>query len=128
MLKRPVDDGDGQHILPVTVKLSLAAHDPRPAKPTVRQTSSTANDTQASKCFVPAKDRKELRRVAMGQEAAQQKAKPLGPPAKVYVRNDVRVGDMVMVKGRIDEWRRGSDWVRQVAVEPGAGGSISQSC
>lgn len=128
MLKRPVDDGDGQRILPVTIKLSLAAHHPPPARPTVRQTSSTAHDSQASKCFVPAKDRKELRRIAMGQEAAQQKAKPLGPPAKVYVRNDVRVGDIVMVKGRIDEWRRGSDWVRQVAVEPGAGGSISQSC
>ena len=42
------------------------------------------------------------------------------------------MGDTVRVVGRIDEWQRRkasgqTEWVRQVIVEEGAGGSIGKS-
>lgn len=122
-----VDDGDGQHILQVTIKLSLAARDPTPkptSTPTDKAPPGRSKESQSSTCFVPARERA-LRKVALEKEHAQQSSRPLGPPLPVYLKHDIRVGDTVRVRGRIDEWFRGKEYIRQVAVEPGAGGSIS---
>ena len=109
-----MDDGDGQHILCANIRLSLVDTAPfaKPAKPA---------NAESSDYFPSAKERKAMRKFAM-EEASKSKAKIA---TKVYERHDVRVGDVVRVKGRIDEWRRGTEWVRQLAVEAGSGGFIS---
>lgn len=43
---------------------------------------------------------------------------------KEYIRKDIRVGDTIRVRGRIDEYRRGDGWCRVVVVEPGNGGVV----
>lgn len=50
----------------------------------------------------------------------------------MYVSKDIRVGDTVRVVGRINEWprqRQGGqkEWVREVVVDEGSGGSIGKS-
>lgn len=127
-----VDDGDGKHVLSVSVRLSpstLAIQGPI--------TSSTAHDNgrtideedhsiaTSSSNFKSAKERKAQRKVASLQDPKGKK--PSLPPVKVYERHDIRVGDVVRVRGRIDEWMRGKEWIRQVAVEPQSGGSIRMS-
>lgn len=117
--------------MPVTVRLSLV----EPSAPVSSTTSAPAltNTTPNSSTytrhpgpthFSSAKERKAQRRAAALAES-KDKGKGRAAPVKVYERNDVRVGDVVRVKGKVDEWMRGKEWVRQVAVDPGAGGSIS---
>lgn len=60
------------------------------------------------------------------EEARTAKFRPVG-----YEHLDIRVGDTVRVVGRIEEWRRGKadgsgEWVRQVVVADGSGGSIGE--
>lgn len=111
-----MDDGDGLHVLPVTVRLPLFTV---PSKPTPNPTPGG----KSSAHFLTARERKAERR----------KAPPPPPPLmKVYARDDVRVGDTIRVIGRVDEWQRRKvggevEWVRQVVVEEGAGGSIGTS-
>ena len=81
----------------------------------------------SSSHFLSARERKAAKRKALAETI------PAGPrdPIKVYARKDVRVGDTVRVIGRVDEWMRRktggeAEWVRQVIVEEGAGGSVGR--
>lgn len=138
-----VDDGDGKHVLPVTVRLPLVAISPSQGSiPTSasasRQTQSqarTETQTQGTQHFISAKERKAARKAAVLEQAhaesqaqarVQAKASSKGKE-KEYVRDDVRVGDTVRIRGRIDEYRRGVEWVRVVVVEVGSGGSVGMS-
>jgi hypothetical protein len=140
-----VDDGDGIHILPVTVRLPLV--NVNPASSTTTQapsqtqalTQTRTQTTTTTRHFIPAKERKALRKIAFlesqlasqsqSQSQAQTQKNPLlKKKEKEYQRNDIRVGDTVRIKGRIEEFRRGNgEWVRQVVVEPGSGGFIGTS-
>jgi len=111
-----VDDGDGLHVLPVNVRLPLVTIPSKVVLPPTRETDVSSH-------FLSARERKAARRKA---------PVPPPPPVKAYARKDVRVGDTVRVIGRVDEWQRrkatgAMEWVRQVIVEEGAGGSISES-
>jgi len=138
-----VDDGDGKHVLPITVRLPLVNIAPpiptsvsQPSTQTQLQSQSQRHSQTQSTHFVPAKERKAARKAAVLESQLQsqiqarsnEKEKMDGKvKEKGYVRNDVRVGDTVRVKGRIDEYRRGMEWVRVVVVELGNGGSIGMS-
>lgn len=131
-----VDDGDGKHVLPITVRLPLVTITPSilPPAPTPRQPQSQSQvGTQSQGThFIPAKERKALRKLAVleSQAQAELKGKSKGKEKereKGYRRNDIRVGDTLKVRGRIDEYRRGGEWVRVVVVEPGSGGSVGES-
>jgi len=79
---------------------------------------------------MPAKERKALRKLAVLESQAVSTGKSKEKEkenVKGYVRNDVRVGDTLRVRGRIDEYRRGGEWIRVVVVEPGSGGSVGMS-
>jgi len=83
---------------------------------------------------MPAKERKALRKLAVLESQAQSQAVSKGKikekekeNVKGYMRNDIRVGDTLRVKGRIDEYRRGGEWIRVVVVEPGSGGFVGMS-
>ena len=133
-----MDDGDGKHVLPITVRLPLVTITPSilPPTPTPRQPQSQSQvGTQSQGThFIPAKERKALRKLAVlesqaqSQAQAELKGKSKGKETeKGYRRNDIRVGDTLKVRGRIDEYRRGGEWVRVVVVEPGSGGSVGMS-
>lgn len=117
--------------MPVSVRLSLVTPNKSGSAnyaPTSAQTQTTdiqdrtSSIVKPSSNFTSAKDRKALRKLAEPQDT---KGKgPAAPPAKVYERHDIQAGDVVRVKGRVDEWMRGKEWIRQVAVEPASGGSI----
>ena len=111
-----MDDGDGLHVLPVTMRLPLITIPSKAPNP-------TKFDHGPPQHFVAARQREALRRKAPA---------PPPPPLKVYERKDVRVGDTVRVIGRVDDWQRRKstgalEWIRQVIVEAGAGGSIGAS-
>jgi hypothetical protein len=133
-----VDDGDGKHVLPVTVRLPLVSITPSTLPPTstpnARQTQSETGTQNQGTHFIPAKERKALRKLAVLESQAQSQAqaelkrKSKGKDTeKGYRRNDIRVGDTLKVRGRIDEYRRGGEWVRVVVVEPGSGGFVGMS-
>jgi hypothetical protein len=135
-----VDDGDGKHVLPVTVRLPLVTITPSSPTPTLtptpRQTLKQNGSQNQGTHFIPAKERKALRKLAALESQAQShiqaelKGKSKGKEmekGKEYRRNDIRVGDTLKVKGRIDEYRRGGEWVRVVVVEPGSGGFVGMS-
>jgi len=110
-----VDDGDGLHVLPVTVRLPFIT--------VVHKVTTTTVESKTPSNFLSAREFKAVRRKA---------DPPPQPPTKAYARKDVRVGDTVRVIGRVDEWQRRkaggeAEWVRQVVVEEGAGGSVGQS-
>lgn len=131
-----MDDGDGVHILPVTIRLPLVNVNVNPASTsTVTLHSAQSQKTQERTHFTSSKERKALRKAAFlesqshphPQAEAEAQKNPLvvKKKEKEYARNDIRVGDTVKVKGRIEEFRRGNgEWVRQVVVEPGSGGFI----
>jgi hypothetical protein len=133
-----VDDGDGKHVLPVTVRLPLVTITPSTLTPTPtptpRQTLNQNGSQNEGTHFIPAKERKALRKLAVlesqaqSQAQAELKGKSKGKDTeKGYRRNEVRVGDTLKVRGRIDEYRRGGEWVRVVVVEPGSGGFVGMS-
>jgi hypothetical protein len=138
-----VDDGDGIHILPVTVRLPLVNVNPAstttPTTQSLGQTQAQAHtqtQTPTQRHFIPAKERKTLRKIAFlesqlasqVQSGSQKNPMVVKKKEKEYQRNDIRVGDTVRIKGRIEEYRRGNgEWVRQVVVEPGSGGFIGMS-
>ena len=138
-----VDDGDGKHVLPITVRLPLVNIAPpiptsvsQPSTQTQLQSQSQRHSQTQSTHFIPAKERKAARKAAVlesqlqsqSQSQSNEKEKMDGKvKEKGYVRNDVRVGDTVRVRGRIDEYRRGTEWVRVVVVELGTGGSVGMS-
>lgn len=112
-----VDDGDGTHVMPVTIRLSLVAVPLLSLLP-------SKGDIPARSTFLSAKQRKAERRIAEAQ------VKPR-IPVKAYARKDVRVGDVVRVVGKLDEWQRRKaggevEWVRQVVVEEGSGGRVGK--
>ncbi|KAK8870070.1 hypothetical protein IAR55_000640 [Kwoniella newhampshirensis] len=119
-----LDDGDGEHVLPVLIRLSLvklSTRNPVEAKPT---------DRVPSAAFASAATRNAAKRKAIDECDSNGYPVPVKrAPLKVYDRKDVRVGDTVRIVGKIDEWQRRKasgevEWVRQVVVEEGAGGSI----
>ena len=135
-----MDDGDGKHVLPITVKLPLVTITAKtlPSTTVSRQAQSqsrtqTGTESQGTH-FMPAKERKALRKLAVLESQAQSQAVSKGKikekekeNVKGYMRNDIRVGDTLRVKGRIDEYRRGGEWIRVVVVEPGSGGFVGMS-
>jgi len=131
-----VDDGDGKHVLPITVKLPLVTITPTVPSTTVARQAQSQSRTQTGTesqgtHFMPAKERKALRKLAVLESQAVLKGKSKEKEkenVKGYMRNDIRVGDTLRVRGRIDEYRRGGEWVRVVVVEPGSGGSVGMSC
>jgi len=111
------DDGDGQHVLQVTVYLPLHV----PAVPAVEGITSRAGET-----FLSAKERKEQRKIAT-EAASAKKAEE-----KFYLRKDVVVGDTVRIVGRVNEFPRRRaggvlEWFREVVVDEGSGGSLGES-
>ena len=133
-----MDDGDGKHVLPITVRLPLVNMTPPPPTPTPRQTQIQTQDQSQGKAthFIPAKERKALRKLAFLESQSQAQSQDLSKgkgkgketeKVKGYMRNDVRVGDTCKVRGRVDEYRRGGEWVRVVVVELGSGGSVGMS-
>ncbi|ORY23699.1 hypothetical protein BCR39DRAFT_345336 [Naematelia encephala] len=116
-----LDDGDGQAVLPITVRLSQA-------KSVMQSSSLSPTKAPTATHFSTAQERKKQRKAAAVAQSELKTAKTqaLG---KVYERKDVRVGDTVRVVGKVDEWMRrkavgSGEWVRQVVVEEGTGGSI----
>lgn len=91
-----VDDGDGEAVLSVVVKLAEV------------------------KVIVPKEEKKE-RRMTFRSARERNLARPPPPAAKVYVRPDIRVGDTVRVAGAVDEWMRRDGAVRQVVVDEASG-------
>lgn len=111
------DDGDGQHVLQVTVYLPLHT----PAVPAVEGITSRAGET-----FFSAKERKEQRKIA-AEAASAKKAEQ-----KFYLRKDVIVGDTVRIVGRVNEFPRRRaggvlEWFREIVVDEGSGGSLGES-
>ncbi|EIW70273.1 hypothetical protein TREMEDRAFT_62034 [Tremella mesenterica DSM 1558] len=94
-----------------------------------------ASTTQLSSCtnetvhFPSAKERKALRRAQTLENTTKMNLSQR-PPVKMYEKKDIRVGDVVRVVGKVDEWQRrrngAGEWVRQVVVEDGGGGSITR--
>lgn len=133
-----VDDGDGMHVLPITIKLSpvtvsqsttaaasKAQTDPRPSR---RDTFPSKEERLARKT---AKAVEEVAHKEARGEASTSAKDGLGSKTKTYVRKDIRVGDTVRVIGRIDEYARKKasgelEWVRTLWVEEGSGGSIGE--
>ena len=131
-----MDDGDGVHILPVTIRLPLVNVNVNHASTsTISHHSAQSQKTQERTHFTSSKERRALRNAAFlesqlhphPQAEAEAQKNPLvvKKKEKEYARNDIRVGDTARVRGRIEEFRRGNgEWVRQVVVEPGSGGCI----
>jgi len=127
-----VDDGDGAHILPVTIRLPLVNVNVNHASTsTISHHSAQSQKTQERTHFTSSKERKALRKAAFlesqhhPQMEAQKNPLVVRKKEKEYARNDIQVGDTARVRGRIEEFRRGNgEWVRQVVVEPGSGGCI----
>lgn len=140
-----MDDGDGAHILPVTIRLPLVDVNVNPASTSIITPNSAQSryqsqvqtqketHTQGRTHFTSSKERRALRKAAFlesqlhprAEPEAQKKPLVVKKKEKEYARNDIRVGDTARVKGRIEEFRRGNgEWVRQVVVEPGSGGCI----
>nr|XP_031858589.1 uncharacterized protein CI109_005969 [Kwoniella shandongensis]KAA5525661.1 hypothetical protein CI109_005969 [Kwoniella shandongensis] len=120
-----LDDGDGEHVLLVLIRLSVV-------KTFKYSTSSKPLPVQVpSAAFVSAANRNASKRKAIEECDSNGYPIPIKrAPIKVYDRKDVRVGDTVRIVGKIDEWQRRKasgevEWVRQVVVEEGAGGSIA---
>lgn len=67
-------------------------------------------------------------RAALEAEAEAESAAAGKMPSRRYYRKDIRVGDVVRVIGKVDEWARnkptGKEWVRGITVEEGAGGVV----
>ena len=112
-----VDDGDGNAVLPVRYQLPRVVKPVSPKKPVKVWDRST---------FVSAKDRKAELAAEADKEVDASFAKR--PPAQLYQTRDIRVGDIVRVVGKVDEYARrkptGLEWVRGVTVEEGAGGRV----
>jgi hypothetical protein len=138
-LKLLVDDGDGLHVLPITIKLSPVTV----SQSTTAAASKAQTDPGPSKRDIfPSKEERLARKRAKAvEELAHKEARSeastsakdgLGTKTKTYVRKDIRVGDTVRVIGRIDEYARKKasgelEWVRTLWVEEGSGGSIGES-
>jgi hypothetical protein len=105
-----VDDGDGQNVLPLTIRLPVITSSPP------KKTNNT--DNSKSVYFRSARERANTLKPAF---------KPM--ITKTYARKDVRVGDTLRVVGKVEEWGRrkaggGVEWIRGVGVDEGQGGSI----
>lgn len=93
--------------------------------PKAPKAESVEKKTERKAGFLSAAEREAAKRKNAGPSL------PQGPlekkKVKTYVRPDVRVGDTVKVVGRVDEWQRRTDTLRQVHVDMASGsGSISR--
>ncbi|WWD10525.1 hypothetical protein V865_008661 [Kwoniella europaea PYCC6329] len=121
-----LDDGDGQHVLPVLLRLASITHTHNSSSS--RSKSNTDKAVSARTSFVTRSER-ESRAYAQRQAPEENWSNTNGYP-KIFQRKDIRVGDTVRIIGKVDEWmRKKSDgrgeWVRQVVVDENAGGFIS---
>jgi hypothetical protein len=116
-----VDDGNGTSTLPVKYQLPKVA-----SAPAATERLPVAPRTT----FTTAAERRIRQEAAAKAELDAAFGKPRAP-ARIYETKDIRVADTVRVIGRIDEYGRfkvtGTEWVRGVTVEAGAGGSIGKS-
>lgn len=94
-----VDDGDGEAVLSVLVKLAEV------------------------EVVVPKQEKKDKRTTFRSARERNLSRPPPPPPpaAKAYVRPDIRVGDTVRIAGSVEEWVRRNDAVRQVVVDEASG-------
>lgn len=126
-LKRVVDDGDGEHMLPLTVRLQLVKAQGAYSK-SAASSSNVPEPLAASTHFISAKERKLARAVAARRDAEEAELATLRTRTKVYDRKDIRVGDTVRVVGKVEDYARqregALEWVRTVTVEEQSGGSI----
>lgn len=113
-----VDDGDGQYVLPVAMHLPSR----QAPKPTLPKVSATSTDT-----FLTKGERKAMRK----QAEIDTKLHTSRETHSTYVRQDIRVGDAVRVVGKVNEYARrkqeGLEWVRELVVDEGSGGSVGTS-
>ena len=129
-----MDDGNGDTVLPVTIRLPVRDLSSVLKGKRKQMGHSRDDGTPETGHFVSAKERKAQRRAAAAVQAFEedeQERVKFRSSFKVYDRKDIRVGDTVRVVGRVDEWMRkkadgSSDWVRQLAVDEGFAGSISK--
>ncbi|WWC85165.1 uncharacterized protein L201_000022 [Kwoniella dendrophila CBS 6074] len=117
-----IDDGDGQHVLPVLVRLQPTTS--RNNVP-IKKTSEKSSGNQT---FAPASERRLAKRKAT-EEALEAERVAKWSKTKTFEKKDIKVGDTVRIIGKIDEWMRkksdgSTEWVRQVVVDDNAGGSI----
>ena len=127
-----MDDGDGVHVLPVTVYLSQHVLPVEPNPDTATRSgpsnhASSSSTAQADARFASARDRKAQRKAAVEASMRGRTKEQI----KVYLSKDIRVGDTVRVVGRINEWPRQrhggqKEWVREVVVDEGSGGSVGE--
>ncbi|WVQ70462.1 uncharacterized protein L199_008689 [Kwoniella botswanensis] len=121
-----LDDGDGQHVLPVLLRLSPIAHTHNSSSS--RSKSKTDKAVFARTTFATLSER-ESRAYAKRKAYEENWSNTNGYP-KIFQRKDIRVGDTVRIIGKVDEWMRkksdgSGEWVRQVVVDENAGGFIS---
>ncbi|KAK6902567.1 hypothetical protein I204_07492 [Kwoniella mangroviensis CBS 8886] len=121
-----LDDGDGQHILPVLLRLSPITHTHNSSSS--RSKSYTDKAVTARTTFATLSER-ESRAYAKRKAPEENWSNTNGYP-KIFHPKDIRVGDTVRITGKVDEWMRkksdgSGEWVRQVVVDENAGGFIS---
>ncbi|WWD01786.1 hypothetical protein V866_008732 [Kwoniella sp. B9012] len=121
-----LDDGDGQHVLPVLLRLSPIAHTHNSSAS--RSKSNTDKTVSARTTFATLSER-ESRAYTKRKAPEENQWNTNGYP-KIFQRKDIRVGDTVRIIGKVDEWMRkksdgSGEWVRQVVVDENAGGFIS---
>ncbi len=92
-----MDDGDGQCVLNVIVKL-----------------------VELEIPVEKEKDKKGKGRPTF-RSARERQARPAPPRSKVYLRPDILVGDTVRLSGYVEEWSRRTETVRQVVVDEASG-------
>lgn len=105
-----VDDGDGENILPVIVRL---AERPQP--------KSESSDPPVAKTnvFRTAAERSAMRSGETGLPKVI---------SKLYARPDVCVGDTVRIIGRVDDWHRRTETIRQLHVDEASGTGSIRRC
>lgn len=107
-----VDDGDGSSVLSVVVK--LAEVDVPPLKSKAKEKDEKRDkEVEGRRTFRSARER---HRAPPAAPVAM-----IGPPAKLYVRPDIRVGDTIRLAGSVEEWMRRNDAIRQVVVDEASG-------
>lgn len=90
----------------------------------VTSPKKVSQEASSTNTFSTRGERKAFRKQAevVSRAKLAQKAVP------TYVRKDVRVGDVVRIIGRVNEYPRRKphrmEWVREVVVDEGSGGSI----
>ncbi|CAK9787380.1 hypothetical protein CC85DRAFT_289034 [Cutaneotrichosporon oleaginosum] len=111
-----LDDGDGLCVLNVIVKLAHVEIPVGGKGKGKMEDGKTEEET-------PAQNKSETRSTfrSARQRDFRSRPQPPQPPAKVYVRPNIQVGDMLRLSGYVEDWARRTETVRQVVVDEASG-------